>query len=157
MGQVYFYHLTRSPLEPTLRQLLERALQAGWRVAVRARTEALLDHLDAELWREPVDGFLPHGRAGGPHDAAQPVLLTTDAGGMANDPACLVSVEGAGVEAGEAARMARVLVLFDGRSEAAMQTARAQWTALTAAGLSAVYWSEETGRWQKKAESAGTA
>ncbi|MEO9894942.1 MAG: DNA polymerase III subunit chi, partial [Paracoccaceae bacterium] len=35
MGAVYFYHLTRRPLEDTLSMLLAKAMQAGWRVAVR--------------------------------------------------------------------------------------------------------------------------
>jgi DNA polymerase-3 subunit chi len=64
----------------TLRALLEKSLAAGWRVAVRGRTDEMLDRLDAQLWLGPEDGFLPHGRAGGPHDALQPVLLTTEAG-----------------------------------------------------------------------------
>ena len=35
MGEVWFYHLTDRPLEATLPALLDRALAAGWRVAVR--------------------------------------------------------------------------------------------------------------------------
>ena len=69
MGAAYFYHLTRRPLEATLPLLLEKALAAGWRVAVRGVDAARLDRLDARLWLGPEDGFLPHGRAGGPHDA----------------------------------------------------------------------------------------
>lgn len=155
MGEAYFYHLTQAPLEVTLRVLLGKSLQAGWRVAVRGRTEAALDRLDEQLWLVPEDGFLPHGRAGGAHDADQPVLLTTEgAGGAAgNDPTCLVSVEGAGVEALEVEKMDRVMVLFDGHDEAALQTAREQWRALTAAGVAAKYWSEASGRWEMKAES----
>ena len=76
MGEAYFYHLTRAPLEVTLRVLLEKSLAQPWRVAVRGRGTDLLDRLDQQLWLG--DGFLPHGRAGGPHDADQPVLLTTD-------------------------------------------------------------------------------
>lgn len=154
MGEAYFYHLTQAPLEVTLRVLLGKSLEAGWRVAVRGRSDALLDRLDEQLWLQPEDGFLPHGRAGGPHDAAQPVLLTTKAAG--NDPTCLVSVEGASVEAAEVAAMARVMVLFDGHDEAALQTAREQWKTLTAAGCAAKYWSEASGRWEMKAESTAS-
>ncbi|MBY4891612.1 DNA polymerase III subunit chi [Rhodobacteraceae bacterium N5(2021)] len=154
MGEAYFYHLTQAPLEVTLRVLLGKSLQAGWRVAVRGRTEAVLDRLDEQLWLVPEDGFLPHGRAGGPHDADQPVLLTMGAAG--NDPSCLVSVEGASVEAAEVGMMERVMVLFDGHDEAALQTAREQWKALTAAGVAAKYWSEASGRWEMKAESAAS-
>ncbi|GAB5446553.1 DNA polymerase III subunit chi [Gymnodinialimonas sp.] len=151
MGEAYFYHLTQAPLEVTLRVLLGKSLQAGWRVAVRGRTEVTLERLDEALWLVPEDSFLPHGRAGGDHDADQPVLLTTGAAG--NDSTCLVSVEGAGVDAAEVTAMDRVMVLFDGHDEAALQTAREQWKALTAAGVAAKYWSEASGRWEMKAES----
>lgn len=151
MGEAYFYHITRAPLEVTLATLLTKSLQAGWRVAVVGRTDDALERLDAQLWLRPDDGFLPHGRAGGPHDAAQPVLLTTGAAG--NDPTCLVSVEGADVTPEDVARMERVMVLFDGHDEAALQVARAQWKALTGAGVSAKYWSEESGKWEMKAQS----
>lgn len=152
MGEVYFYHLTRAPLEVTLRTLLEKSLGAGWRVAVRGRTEEALDRLDAALWLGPEDGFLPHGRAGGPHDAAQPVLLTTGRA-AANRPDCVVSVEGAEIGAEEVAALARAMILFDGQDPGAVQAAREQWRSLTGAGAKAKYWSEEGGRWEMKAES----
>lgn len=151
MGEAYFYHLTQSPSDVALRVLLGKSLQAGWRVAVRGRSDATLDRLDEALWVQPPDSFLPHGRAGGPHDAAQPVLLTT--GDAGNDPTCLVSVEGAAVAPEEVTQMDRVMVLFDGHDEGALQTAREQWKALTAAGCAAKYWSEASGRWEMKAES----
>jgi DNA polymerase-3 subunit chi len=152
LGEVYFYHLTRAPLEVTLRTLLEKSLGAGWRVAVRGRTEEMLDRLDAQLWLGPEDGFLPHGRAGGPQDAAQPVLLTTTRE-AANRPDCVVSVEGAEIGAEEAAGLSRAMILFDGHDPGAVQAAREQWKALTGAGAKAKYWSEEGGRWEMKAES----
>jgi DNA polymerase-3 subunit chi len=151
MGAAYFYHLTRSPLEVALPLLLGRALQAGWRVAVRGRDPQRMDWLDQQLWLGIPDGFLPHGLAGGPHDAAQPVLLTT-ATDAPNDPACLMTVDGADLEPAEVIAMARVCVIFDGNDPAALQKARGQWKALTDAGCAAQYWSEESGRWEMKAE-----
>lgn len=151
MGAAYFYHLTRSPLEVALPLLLGRALQAGWRVAVRGRDPQRMDRLDQQLWLGIPDGFLPHGLAGGPHDAAQPVLLTT-ATDAPNDPACLMTVDGADLEPAEVIAMARVCVIFDGNDPAALQKARGQWKALTDAGCAAQYWSEESGRWEMKAE-----
>ena len=151
MGAAYFYHLTRNPLEVTLPQILGRAMQAGWRVAVRGRDPARMDWLDRQLWMGASDGFLPHGLAGGAHDAAQPVLLTTGAE-AANDPACLMTVDGAEVGADEVQRLERVCVIFDGNDPTAVQIARAQWKALTDAGCAAQYWSEESGRWEMKAE-----
>lgn len=154
MGAAYFYHLTRRPLEHTLPVLLGKARAAGWTVAVRGTDEARMGWLDEMLWRGPDDGFLPHGLAGGPHDAEQPVLLTT-AAEAANAPDCLMAVDGAGVDPEEVQRLARTCVLFDGHDPDAVARARTQWKALTGAGCAAQYWSEESGRWEMKAESAG--
>ena len=154
MGSAYFYHLTRQPLEATLPMLLGKARQAGWRVAVRARDAARLSWLDERLWLGREEGFLPHGLAGGPHDALQPILLTLE--GAANDPACLMSVDGAEVAVDEVKALERVCILFDGNDDSAVQTARQQWKALTDAGCAAQYWSEESGRWEKKAESTAS-
>jgi len=152
MGAAYFYHLTERPLEATLPILLGKALQAGWRVEVRGKDAAALDRLDTHLWLG--DGFLPHGLAGGPHDAEQPVLLTTGAGG--NAATCVMSVDGAEVTADEVSGLERACVLFNGADLAAVETARGQWRRLTEAGVAAQYWAEDGGRWVKKAES-GTA
>lgn len=151
MGAVYFYHLTRQPLEATLPMLLEKSLGAGWRVAVRGRDAARLVWLDERLWLGPEDGFLPHGIAGGPHDADQPVLLTTQSA-CPNGAVCVMAIDGAEVRAEEVQVMERVCILFDGNDDAAVQVARGQWKALTGAGCAAQYWSEAGGRWEKKAE-----
>lgn len=151
MGAAYFYHLTRRPLEATLPMLLGKAQEAGWRVAVRGRAAARMEWLDEKLWLGPEEGFLPHGLASAPHAARQPILLTTEADSP-NDPHCVMTIDGAEVAAEEVQRLDRVCVLFDGNDEAALQTARGQWKALTEAGCSAQYWSEESGRWEKKAE-----
>ena len=152
MGAAWFYHMTRTPLEATLPVLLGKALGAGWRVAVRGADAGRLDWLDQKLWLGAEEGFLPHGRAGGLHDARQPVLLTTDKA-AANTPDCLVSVDGAEVDPDEVAGMARVMILFDGNAPEAVERARGQWRGLTGAGCAAQYWSQEGGRWEMKAES----
>lgn len=151
MGAVFFYHLTQRPLEATLPMLLDKARNAGWRVAVRSSETARLDWLDQKLWLGPEEAFLPHGIAGGPHDALQPILLTTGTAG--NDPQCLMTIDGAEVTAEEVQALERVCVLFDGNDPQAVDIARSQWKALTGAGCAAQYWSEDSGRWEKKAES----
>lgn len=134
--------------------LLERALANGWRVVVRGTDEGRLDWLDQKLWLGDEEKFLPHGMAGGAHDAMQPVLLTT-AQDCPNNPACLMTVDGAEVSSDEVNKLDRVCILFDGHDEQAVQSARKQWKILTTAGCAAQYWSEESGRWEKKAESTG--
>jgi DNA polymerase-3 subunit chi len=149
MGAAFFYHMTTQPVEVTLPMLLGKARGAGWRVAVRGRDAARLDHLDVKLWEG--DGFLAHGRAGGPHDADQPILLT-DAGEIANGASCLVSLDGAEITPEEVNASDRTMILFDGNDGEALARAREQWKALKTAGCSAQYWSQESGRWEMKAE-----
>ena len=152
MGTVMFYHLTRSTAAEALALILPRALGQGWRVMVRGTDSAALDRLDAQLWLAGGDdGFLPHGREGGPLDADQPILIGQ--GAATNGAQALALIDGASCEDAETARMERVWVLFDGNDEARLQAARAQWKAITAAGHAAQYWSETSGRWEKKVES----
>lgn len=150
MGEVFFYHLTRQPVEITAATLLGKALGAGWRVAVRGADMERLRMLDEKLWLGPADSFLPHGLAGGAHDAHQPILLTTQ-GPAPNDPQCLMAVDGAEVTPQDVDAHARVMVLFDGTDDDAVAAARVQWKTLTEAACPARYWSEESGRWEEKA------
>lgn len=150
MGAVFFYHLTHNPLEHTLPLLLGKARQAGWRIAVRGSDQGRLHWLDEQLWLGAEDRFLPHGLAGGDHDQDQPILLTT--GHADNNPDCVMIVDGAEILPKEVTALERVCVLFDGNDPAAVQTARGQWKTLTESGCSAQYWSEESGRWEMKAE-----
>lgn len=148
MGDTLFYHLTRSPAESLLPLLIEKSLKAGWRVELRGTEAKRLDWLDRQLWQG--DGFLPHGLAGGAHDARQPVLLTLAGQPAANDPACLIALDGAGVEPAECRALQRVCVIFDGNDGAALARARDQWKELTGAGAATQYWSEDSGRWDRK-------
>lgn len=153
MGVVMFYQLSRSTAVDTLAVNLPRALGQGWRVMIRGTDSGALDQLDADLWLAGGDGgFLPHGREGGGHDADQPVLIGS--GPVTNDARVLALVDGAGAEDAEIATMERVWILFDGMDEARLQAARSQWKAVVGAGHAAQYWSEDSGRWEKKSESA---
>ena len=154
MGAAYFYHLTRQPLEVALPALLEKASGAGWRIEVRGTSLERMQWLDDKLWLGADDGFLAHGVAGGSEDAQQPILLTTNA-----EPGfeCIMSIDGATLDPQEVSDSQRVCILFNGLDENAMQQARSQWKTLTEAGCAAQYWSEESGRWQKKADSQSAA
>ncbi len=153
MGAVFFYHLTRNPVEQALPQIIARSLSNGWRVAVRGTDRARLEWLDEKLWLGSDEDFLPHGLSGGPHDVDQPVLLT-ERPGLPNGARCLIAIDGAAVDPAEAAGLDRACLLFDGADPVALEAARGQWRAVVAAGLSAQYWSDESGRWEKKQERA---
>ena len=159
MGTALFYHLTRSPAEALVPTLIDKALSQGWQVELRGTDAARLGRFDDLLWSG--DGFVPHARDGGEHDARQPVLLTLAgeagpdpaAGPAANNPACVIAVDGAPVTAEECAALQRVCILFDGSDSAALGHARSQWRSLTGAGVTAEYWSDDSGGWKRQARS----
>lgn len=150
MAEVLFYHLTASPIEATLPDLLEKTLARGWRALVRVGDEAGLGFLDDRLWTYRDDAFLPHGRAGARDAARQPILLTLGRDN-ANAADVLMLALGGRAEVGEMAGFVRTCLLFDGADAAAVARARADWRAVTAAGLPAKYWAQDGGRWVQKA------
>jgi len=148
MGSALFYHLTRSGPAQLVPMLIGKSLQAGWRVELRGRDRARQVALDESLWLG--EGFVPHGLAGGPHDARQPVLLTVEGQVVANAARCLIALDGAAVAAAECLSLERACILFDGNDAAALDHARTQWRALKAEGVAAEYWSEAGGRWERR-------
>lgn len=149
---VMFYHLTRSPLAQTLGAILPRAMAQGWRVMLRGTDTGRIAALDQALWQG--EGFLPHGIIGGAQDADQPVLLGQ--GDLESDIRALALVDGAQCSLDEARALERVWILFDGHDPSAVDLARGQWRAVTAAKIAAQYWAEDSGKWEKKLDkSAG--
>ena len=153
MTDVWFYHLVGTKLEQVLPSLLEKSLERGWKAAVQAVSEPRLRALDEALWTHADESFLPHACMGDGEDARQPVLLMLGEGNP-NAAQVRVFVEGADPMAALGAGQAyeRCIVLFDGDDPTDLAAARAQWTALKAAGHSVTYWQQApSGRWEKKA------
>ena len=153
MGEVLFYHLTTRPLEEAAPQILEKCVERGWRVVLRAGSAERVAALNRLLWTYRDDGFLPHGGPEDGHAEKQPVYLT--AGPEApNEPDVLFLCDSAAADPAEMGRYMRALLMFDGHDEDALAAARAAWTGVKTAGLKAVYWAQtDTGGWVKKAES----
>ena len=145
--EVWFYHLERQGLDQVLPTLLERTLQKGWKALVRAPSGDRVEHLDAWLWSYRDDSFLPHA-AGAQAGEADPVALVADDANP-NHAQALFLVDGA--EPGALDDYERCSVIFDGKDEAALQVARAQWRRLKDAGFSAVYWRQGERGWEKAA------
>ena len=150
MGEVLFYQLTTAPLERSLPELLAKSLERGWKVLVRAGSAARVGALDDMLWTYDDMAFLPHGTKAMDHAAAQPVYLT-DGSENPNGASILMLVDGARVDCGEVDGFDRVCLIFNGNEAEAKDAARADWKAVTEAGLTAVYWAQEDGRWVEKA------
>ncbi len=63
MTEIGFYHLTRTPLERALPQLLEKIHGSGARAVVMTGSAERVDALNAALWTYEAASFLPHGAA----------------------------------------------------------------------------------------------
>ena len=141
---VDFYQLGRAPPEQVISSLAQKLLGEGGRLLVVAEDEGLRTRLDRLLWDQ---GFLPHGLAGGPDDARQPVLLSpsADAPNLARN---MLIADGEWREA--ALAFDRAFYLFD---SATLERARLAWKLLAGReGVERRYWAQdESGKWASKA------
>lgn len=149
MTEVLFYHLEHQPLERALPALLERTLERNWRAVIQAGSEERVEALDTLLWTYREDSFLPHGTRRDGHLDQHPVFLTS---GEDNPNGASVRFLIDGAELKDVSAYARVVYLFDGRDQSALDKAREQWKAVKNAGCEVTYWQQSAdGRWQKKA------
>lgn len=154
MAEVLFYHLERAALEDVLPGLLEKTRERGWKALVRAGSEERIAALDAHLWSYRDESFLAHGLDRDAHPAEQPILLTSRAGNP-NGAEVLFLVDGSRPEKwddSEVTAAARIVLIFDGRDPAALETAREQWKQAKGSGHEVTYWQQAaSGKWEKRA------
>ncbi len=148
MTEVRFHHLERRRLDQALPRLLERALEEGRRVLVRAPSDEMVAALNERLWTYDEASFLPHGAAGDGDPMTQPIFLTCEPDNL-NAATMLVRLSG--IEAGASDDAFDLVVLmFDGRDETALADARNEWRRLKDQGRSISYWREsDEGGWEK--------
>jgi DNA polymerase-3 subunit chi len=150
MTEILFYQLKGQSLEQVLPPLIQKSLERGWRVAIQAASDERVEALDAHLWTWRDDVFLPHGTWRDAEAAEQPVLLTVNETNP-NGAAVRFLVEGADMP-GDPAAYQRLVVLFDGEDPDALETARARWSKVKAAGFDVTYrLTDKNGRWQRQA------
>jgi DNA polymerase-3 subunit chi len=146
-GEIWFYQLERSTLDQVLPELLDRTLQRGWRARVRVADADQRREIDEQLWTWREDSFLAHGMAYDDHAGRQPILLTADSENL-NRSQALFIVDQSDMTLNE--EFERCFIIFDGRDEAALATARARWKALKDQGANLAYWKQsEAGRWER--------
>lgn len=148
MSEVRFHHLERRRVDQALPGLLELAAQEGRRVVVRGSSDEMVAALNERLWTYDDASFLPHGAAGDGDPMSQPIFLTSEAD---NPNAATMLVRLSGAEASDADDAFELVVLmFDGRDEAALAQARAEWRRLKDQERAISYWREtDEGGWEK--------
>lgn len=153
MIDIGFYHLTKSPLERALPQLLEKVQGIGERALVLTPTAERAEGLAHTLWVYEEASFLPHGTEKDGRPQEQPIWIAegpVPADGPPNGARYLLLVDG--VEPASLDSFDRAFILFDGTSDQAVTEARRQWSALKSAGHSLAYWRQtERGGWEKAA------
>ena len=148
-GEIWFYHLERSTLDQVLPELLDKTLQRGWRARVRIADPDRREAIDDQLWTWRDDSFLAHGLADQPHAGRQPIVLTPG-NENPNGSQALFIVDASDMDPNE--EFERCFIIFDGRDETALHTARERWKALKGQGANLAYWKQsDEGRWEKAA------
>jgi DNA polymerase-3 subunit chi len=150
MTDILFYHLERQPLERVLPMLLEKTLERGWRALVRTLNADRVQVIDEFLWNYSDESFLPHAVDGEPEPEREPILVTHTLV-ESNRPNVLFLVDGSAFP-DDASAYDRIVLLFDGNDETALNGARVAWKEIRARGLEGTYWQQnDVGRWEKKA------
>lgn len=144
--KVDFYQLAGAPAEQVIASIAEKILGQSGRLLVVGADEPSLARLDRMLWDQGPTSFLPHGIAGGPDDARQPILLSTSPDAP-NLPRNMLIADGVWRDA--ALSYDRSFHLFD---SATLEEARLAWKLLAGReGVERRYWAQVDGRWKQQA------
>ena len=145
---VDFYLLGPKPLEEVVASIAAKLLADEQRLLIVAADEAMLGRLDRLLWDQGGTAFMPHGIAGGPDDARQPILLSTspDAPNLARN---ILIADGEWREA--ALTFERAFHLFDSSK---LEESRLAWKLLSGReGVERRHWQQDdSGRWKQVAK-----
>jgi DNA polymerase III subunit chi len=143
---VDFYQLGGFAHDKVIASIAAKILGEDGRLLIVGEDEAALARLDRQLWSEDSASFLPHGIAGGPDDARQPVLLSTSEDSP-NGARNMMIVDGQWRDS--ALTYDRAFFLF---GEEKLEDARLAWKLLSGRdGVERRYWANQDGKWVHKA------
>lgn len=145
----WFYHLTRAKPETAAPPLVQKCLDAGWRVLAVSPNAKTRAALDAALWTFDAGSFIPHGEAEAPglDPARQPVLIAPKAENR-NNASALMLIDG--VAQPVDSPFLRCMVLFEDGDTPVREAARIQFKAAKDAGLVTRYFQQTpSGGWKE--------
>jgi len=149
MTEVLFYHLQGTSVENVLPPLLEKSLERGWRVVVQSTSLERTEALDAHLWTYREDSFLPHATWQVADVEEQPIVLSMEDGNP-NRANVRFLIDNAALPV-DPASYERMVLLFNGDDQDALNAARAIWTDCKSRGFDVTYWqADELGRWRRR-------
>lgn len=145
---IQFYHLLHTPLERALPKLMEKILASGARAVVLTASQSAAQKLADALWSYDPNGFLPNGMANEPHPESQPIYLTWKQENP-NNAEVLIITDGSQIV--ENSGFSKLLDMFDGSDEEALNAARARYRAYKTEGKTLRYFKQQpTGGWKEE-------
>lgn len=148
MAEIRFYHLERQSLDQVLPMLLNKALQNGHRIIVKAPDTKEVERINTHLWTYDPNSFLPHGSNKDEKNTDQPVWIT-DTDENLNNADVLILTQGRNDENLEGFNL--VCDMIDGRNEDTVAQARKRWQSYKDAKHHVTYWQQTPeGKWHQK-------
>lgn len=141
MTRFDFYHLQRAPLEQVLPKLCEKAYATGKRIKIMLGTDERVEFINSLLWTYNDESFLPHGSRKDGFIEEQPIFISASENNE-NNAALLILADGAQPDVQILSSYERVLNIFDGNDETALNNARAYWKEIKTLGGELHYWQQ---------------
>lgn len=141
MTRIDFYHLQKAPLEQILPKLCEKAYATGKRIKILLGNAERVEFINSLLWTYSEESFLPHGSKRDGFAEEQPIFISADETNE-NNALLLILADGAQIAIEKLDAYERVLNIFDGNDETALNNARAYWKEIKSLGGELHYWQQ---------------
>ncbi len=150
MIRVDFYHLQKTSLEQVLPKLCEKAYATGKRIKILLGNDERVEFINALLWTYAEDSFLPHGSKKDGFVGNQPIFISACEDNE-NNAQLLILADGAMPDIDILSRYERILNIFDGNDETALNNARTYWKQIKSLNGELHYWQQnERGNFEQK-------
>jgi len=150
MTRFDFYHLQKSTLEQTLPKLCEKAYSTGKHIKIMVGNSERVEFINSLLWTYSEESFLPHGSKKDGFAEEQPIFISDDETNE-NNASFLILVDGAKPAVSLLENYERVMNIFDGNDDTALNDARAYWKEIKDFGGELHYWQQnEKGIFEQK-------
>jgi DNA polymerase III subunit chi len=148
MTEIRFYHLTVTPLEKALPQILRKVMEGEKRAVIQFNDMNLLRKIDDMLWvfsqRQPI----PHGTKQDGYEADQPLYLTTEEENP-NKAESLINIGKNGFSE-FAHKFSQYIDIIDGNDASELEEARKRYEAHKNSGKNVTYFKQDAnGAWIK--------
>lgn len=150
MTRVDFYHLQKAPLEQVLPKLCEKAYATRKKIKILLGTEERVEFINSLLWTYSEESFLPHGSKKDGFASEQPIFISANEDNE-NNASILILADGAIVDTKKLVSYDRILNIFDGNDDIALNNARNYWKQIKSLDFELHYWQQnETGSFEQK-------